>query len=135
MNKKSISLINLFPMKTLHYLIILLSFQSCLPKSNDPYTSPNFNVHVLTEGVYAWIHKIGGKAISNTTIVDNGDFTIVFDCFLSPEVAEEIPILVQHYGLSPLKFVVLSHYHNDHIRGSQVLARRLNSLVQRKLLN
>lgn len=82
--------------------------------------SSNFDLVKLDKGVYACIHKIGGKAICNAGIVDLGDRTIIFDTFLSPLVAEEIPILVEKLGLSPIKYVINSHYHNDHVRGNQV---------------
>jgi len=45
---------------------------------------------------------------------------LIFDSFLSPSVAEELLELVEELGLSPIKYVVNSHSHNDHIRGNQV---------------
>jgi glyoxylase-like metal-dependent hydrolase (beta-lactamase superfamily II) len=85
---------------------------------NDSFR--NFNIRQLSDGVLACIHNFGGKAICNSTIVDNGDATIIFDCFLSPEAAEDLKTVVKQYNLSPIKFVINSHYHNDHIRGNQV---------------
>ena len=84
------------------------------------YTSANFNLVTLNDGVYALIHKIGGKAICNAGIIDNGRETIIFDTFLSPEAAEEILHLVDELNLSPITYVINSHWHNDHIRGNQV---------------
>ncbi len=70
----------------------------------------------------AFIHKFGGKAICNVGIVDNGKETIVFDSFLSPDVAEELLEALNEMNLSPVKYVVNSHFHNDHIRGNQVFS-------------
>ena len=104
---------------TIRFLICLL-ITACLPKDNQPYFSTNFELIKLTGGVFACIHKIGGKAICNAGIIDNGEETIIFDTFLSPVTAEEIPDIIAHHGLSPIKYVVNSHFHNDHIRGNQV---------------
>lgn len=74
----------------------------------------------MADGVYACIHKIGGKAISNAGIIDNGKETFIFDTFLSPDVAKELLLAVKQLNLSPVKYVINSHSHNDHIRGNQV---------------
>ncbi len=102
-------------------ITLLIIFISCKSERAIP-TSDNFDVYELADGVYALIHKVGGKAISNVGIIDLGDTTIVFDTFLSPKVAEEIPKVVKQLNLSPIRYVVNSHWHNDHIRGNQVFA-------------
>ena len=92
----------------------------CAGDEEQSFTSENFDLIELSEGVYSCIHKIGGKAICNAGFVDNGRETIVFDCFLSPAVAEEMVTAIETLGLSPVRYVVNSHAHNDHIRGNQV---------------
>jgi glyoxylase-like metal-dependent hydrolase (beta-lactamase superfamily II) len=113
-------------MKILVPIFLLLGLWSCQLKPTPEYRSNNFEIHQLAEGVFACIHKFGGKAICNTGIIDNGRETLVFDTFLSPEVAEEIQQVVDHYGLSPLRYVVNSHAHNDHIRGNQVFSTEVD---------
>ena len=111
-------------MKTLLYISFVFIFWSCkTSEQSETYTSPHFDVITLADGVYACIHKIGGKAICNIGIVDNGTETFIYDNFLSPPVAEEIQKVVDHYELSPIKYIVNSHYHNDHIRGNQVFSK------------
>ena len=100
-------------------MFLMLGLWSCQQKQAPEYRSSHFEIHKLSEGVFACIHKFGGKAICNTGIIDNGKETIVFDSFLSPEVAEEIQLVVDQYDLSPVRYVVNSHAHNDHIRGNQ----------------
>lgn len=108
-------------MKRKFYFILLsLVLFACAENSMDDYHSDHFEIVQLSKSVYGGIHKVGGKAICNIGIVDNGEATFIFDSFLSPKVAEEIPKVVEHYGLSPIKYVVNSHYHNDHIRGNQI---------------
>jgi glyoxylase-like metal-dependent hydrolase (beta-lactamase superfamily II) len=108
-------------MKTLTFslFVSLLLYCSCQQKERVP-DSDNFNLVKLADGVYACINKTGGKAICNAGIVDLGDASLVFDPFLSPRVAEELHQTIHALGLPPVKYVVNSHYHNDHIRGNQV---------------
>ena len=84
------------------------------------YHSTDFELKPLADGVFACIHKIGGRAISNAGIIDNGEATIIFDTFLDPCVAESFHDIVRTYGLSPVRYVINSHDHNDHVRGNQV---------------
>ena len=101
-------------------IVCVLMTTGCTEKKQQTITSKNFELIELSDGVYACIHKIGGKAICNAGFVDNGMETIVFDCFLSPTVAEEMVTAIETLGLSPVRYVVNSHAHNDHIRGNQV---------------
>jgi len=94
--------------------------------------SEHFSVHKLADGVYALIHKMGGMAIGNSGMVDLGDKTVIFDTFLSPQAAQEIPALAKKLKLSPIKYVVNSHYHNDHIRGNQVFSGQVRIISTRK---
>jgi len=114
-------------MKAPYYVLLLFLLASCKSEKNiDSFVSQHFDFIELTDGVYACIHKPGGKAICNVGIIDNGNETIIFDSFLSPEAAEEIPKIVDHYNLSPIRYVINSHYHNDHIRGNQVFDENVN---------
>ena len=88
--------------------------------SGLPYSGQHFILNKLDKGVYAGIHRFGGTAICNVGVVDNGDATIIFDAFLSPDAATELVAEVQRLGLSPIRYVVNSHHHNDHVRGNQV---------------
>ena len=120
-------------MKKLIYLFMMLVMStSCNEKQPFEYSSPNFDLIEVTDGVYACIHKLGGKAICNTGIVDNGEETIIFDSFLSPGVAEELFIIVEGAGLSPVKYLVNSHSHNDHVRGNQVFSEDVDIISTKK---
>jgi glyoxylase-like metal-dependent hydrolase (beta-lactamase superfamily II) len=100
------------------FLIAALMF-GCVENQEKKYSTTNFDLIKISEGVYACIHKFGGKSVCNSGIVDNGESTIVFDSFLSPEAAEEVIEIVEQLELSPIKYVINSHSHNDHIRGNQ----------------
>jgi glyoxylase-like metal-dependent hydrolase (beta-lactamase superfamily II) len=84
------------------------------------FQSKHFTIQKLDDGVWALIHKNGGFAICNAGIIDLGDGALVFDAFLSPEPAQEIKKAAFALTGHPVKWVVNSHYHNDHIGGNQI---------------
>lgn len=84
------------------------------------FNSEHFTIEKLDGGVYAAIHKTGGYAICNSGIIDLGNETLVFDCFISPKAAEDLKKAAEELTGNEVKYVVNSHFHNDHIRGNQV---------------
>ena len=111
--------------------MLIIFLMGCNRESEIP-DSKNFYLIKIADGVFACIHKIGGKAICNVGIIDTGDETIIFDSFLSPNVANEIPDLVKKLNLSPIKYIVNSHWHNDHIRGNQIFSKEVDIISTRK---
>lgn len=93
---------------------------------------PDFRIDPLAEGVYAAIHQPGGRAISNAGIIDLGDKTILFDVFLSPYATQALLDSIQEMGLSPVKYVINSHYHNDHVRSNQIFDPSVTIISSRK---
>lgn len=107
-------------MKKRAILLLIASLMSgCAGSDKKDYSTTNFSVIKLADGVYACINKPGGKAIGNSGIVDNGEATLVFDTFLSPDAADELIEAVNQMKLSPIKYVINSHFDNDHVRGNQ----------------
>ena len=86
------------------------------------FKSDHFTIEKLDDGVYAVIHKTGGYAICNSGIIDLGDETLVFDCFISPKAAGDLKKAAEELTGNEVKYVVNSHFHNDHIRGNQVFS-------------
>ena len=91
----------------------------------------NFDAVELGPGLYACINTFGGKAICNAGIIDNGESTIVFDTFLSPDAADELIRVVKDLKLSPIRYVINSHAHNDHVRGNQSFPANVKILSTR----
>jgi len=77
----------------------------------------------LADGVHAAIAVDGGAAISNAGIVDLGDYTVVFDSFLTQQAAMDLCAAAECLTGSRVEYVINSHYHNDHIRGNQVFTQ------------
>jgi glyoxylase-like metal-dependent hydrolase (beta-lactamase superfamily II) len=94
-------------------------FISLSARAQD-FQSKHFTVQKLANGVWALIHINGGYAICNAGIIDLGDGVLVFDPFMSPEPAQEIKKAALALTGHPIKWVVNSHFHNDHIGGNQV---------------
>lgn len=122
-------------MNGLIILIIWISFT--LNFYSQGFESDHFTIQKLDDGVYAVIHKIGGYAICNAGIVNLGNETIVFDCFISPEAARDLRKAAEELTGNPVKYLINSHFHNDHIRGNQVFAdaeiistRRTRELIE-----
>ena len=117
---------------TAYLILVILMLQGCQSERSEKFESNNFELIELGNGIYSCIHKFGGKAICNVGIVDNGNETIIFDSFLSPDVAEELLIALNELSLSPVKYVVNSHFHNDHIRGNQVFPKEVKIISTAK---
>lgn len=82
--------------------------------------SGNFSIKQLAPGVWAALQNDkGGHAISNAGIVDLGNKTLVFDAFINPDAAIELRQVAEQLTKHKVSFVVNSHFHDDHIRGTQ----------------
>ena len=87
------------------------------------FQSNHFRIQKLADGVYAAIAKTGGYAICNAGIIDLGDAVLVFDPFMTPEAADDLKKASQQLIGHDVKYVVNSHFHNDHIGGDQVFEK------------
>jgi glyoxylase-like metal-dependent hydrolase (beta-lactamase superfamily II) len=83
------------------------------------FTSANFQLHELADGVFAAIHREGGAAQSNAGIIDLGEQVLIFDTFIAPAAAADLRDAVAALLSRPVSALINSHYHNDHIWGNQ----------------
>ena len=100
--------------------VIIVSFAFISLQAQPPYK--HFELKKLTPGVYAAIAKNGGYAICNAGIIDLGKELLVIDPFMTPQAAEELKSAIKTVFNKPVRYVVNSHFHNDHIRGNQVFS-------------
>ncbi len=99
--------------------------------------SKHYRLETLADGVYAAIAKDGGSAISNAGIVDLGDATLIIDTFLTPTAAEDLRRDAERLTGRAPRWVVLTHYHNDHIWGAQAFrpeAQTVSTVKTRALI-
>ncbi|MBX3009991.1 MAG: MBL fold metallo-hydrolase [Caldilineaceae bacterium] len=91
-----------------------MSEQGTLPSAH------HFQLQAIAEGVFVALAKPESGAGCNAGIIDLGDQTLIFDPFLTPQAATELRAIAESISTSPVKMVINSHYHLDHIGGNQV---------------
>ena len=84
-------------------------------------TSRHFQIEQLADGVYAAISIDGTGSMSNAGIVDLGDTTLIFDTFATPQAAQDLRNAAGQLTGHPIRYVINSHKHGDHVWGNQVL--------------
>ncbi len=83
------------------------------------FASPHFRLERLTDGVFAAIATRDGLALSNSTLVDLGEETLIFDTTMGPDAGADLRRAARAlFGERPI-VLAISHYHWDHHRGSQ----------------
>ncbi len=91
--------------------------------AGDPSrSSKHFAFEAIADGVRFGRARREGTALSNTTIVDLGDRTLVFDTSLTLEAAREIRAAALAATRRAPALVVNSHWHFDHLGGNQEFA-------------
>ena len=78
-----------------------------------------FTLHILADGIYAAMAKAGQGAWSNAGIVDLGEEVLVFDSLGTPSAGIELRRQAEEITGKPVKYLVNSHYHGDHVFGNQ----------------
>ncbi len=79
----------------------------------------NFDVDKIGEGVYALIRKDppGLMCDGNSVLIVNDDDVVVVD---APEASKEMLTALRKITQKPVKYVINTHWHDDHITGNQV---------------
>ena len=79
----------------------------------------HFDLVPLAEGVWAAVARADGWGVGNAGIVDLGDATLVFDAGITPQAGAELAASARTLTGRDARYVALSHFHNDHVRGAQ----------------
>ena len=84
--------------------------------------SEGFAVMKITDGVYAAIRKEppGLTVNANSVFIINQEDVIVVDTTLTPGSARELLAALRKLTSKPVKYVINTHWHDDHIMGNQV---------------
>ena len=82
----------------------------------------NFDVQKLAEGVYAVIRKEppGFMVDANNVFIINDDGVVVVDSNGAPAITREVLAALRKLTNKPVRYVINTHWHDDHIRGNQV---------------
>jgi glyoxylase-like metal-dependent hydrolase (beta-lactamase superfamily II) len=84
--------------------------------------SPGFEVVKLAEGVYAAVRNEppGLTVNANSAFIINDNDVVVVDTTLTPGSARELLAALRKLTSKPVRYVVNTHWHDDHIMGNQV---------------
>jgi len=82
----------------------------------------DFNLQKIGPGVWAAIVNDAGKAGGNAGFVVGDDGVAVIDTFQDPEPAQALAAEIRKITKLPIRFVVNTHYHLDHVNGNDVFA-------------
>lgn len=84
--------------------------------------SAPFDLGAIGPGVYAAIDKPAGKSGSNAGFVIGDDGVLVVDSFSNADAAKALLAEIRKLTPKPVRYVVNTHYHFDHVGGDAVFA-------------
>jgi cyclase len=82
----------------------------------------NFDVQQLADGVYAVIRRepAGFMVDANNVFIIGDTDVVVVDANGAPGITREVLAALRRITDKPVRYVVNTHYHDDHIRGNAV---------------
>jgi glyoxylase-like metal-dependent hydrolase (beta-lactamase superfamily II) len=120
---------------TLRRRLASASFLSCLAAAPafpaDSVLSPERQVSTLAEGVYEIRHKdpFPGWVHGNTTVVVGDREVLVVDSCSSAAAAREDIAQIRRWTSRPVRYLVNTHWHQDHNAGNQEYAEAFPGLA------
>lgn len=99
--------------------LFALLFASLLPAAEKP---PLFALHEVGKGVWAAISPNNSKAGANTGFVIGDNGVAVIDSFQNVDAARELLADIRQKTSLPIRYLINTHYHLDHMTGNGVFA-------------
>src|SRR5690242_6602739 len=98
-------------------VLLLTTFVSTFTAS----AQPRFKIVKLAKGVYAAIRTEppGLTVNTNSVFIINDSDVVVVDTTLTPGTARETIAALKQLTDKPVKYVINTHWHDDHIMGNQ----------------
>jgi cyclase len=100
--------------------VLLLAAAGTWAQPQTPTNSLSFTLKPLGHNVWAAIDDAKGDAGANAGFVIGDDGVAVIDTFENPEAAKQMLAEIRKLTDLPVKFVVNTHYHIDHVAGNRV---------------
>ena len=112
----------------LSLLVLTFAFAG---RARQPSSSPTlpFTLKPLGNNVYAAIANPKSNAGSNSGFIVGEDSVVVVDTFVTADAAKALLGEIQKLTKLPIKFVVNTHYHLDHVAGNGIFAETGASIV------
>ena len=93
-----------------------------LAPAAQPYPF-SFETVKIAEGIYAFIEAPGKAIVSgNTVLVIGEDAALVVDTGHHPELSRRMTEEIRALTKKPVRYVVNTHWHNDHVSGNSIFA-------------
>ncbi|MBZ5534599.1 MAG: MBL fold metallo-hydrolase [Acidobacteriia bacterium] len=99
------------------WLYLALSLAASFGEGATLFASQYFSIEKVAEGVYAAIGKPG--VFSNGAFIVTEDGVIVVDTHLRPSWARDLISEIKKTTPQPIRYVINTHWHNDHTQGGQ----------------
>ena len=114
-------------------LLLLPVVLLCIALTTAAQTKgPAFNITKIGDGVYAALGVDGGAAGSNAGFIIGKDGVAVVDTFTSVAPAEELLAEIRKITNLPIRYVINTHYHLDHVGGNAVFAEAGATIIAQR---
>jgi len=102
-------------------ILFALAFPIALG-AQSPTPAKNFKVEKIAEGVYAVIRQdaVGFMVDANNVFIVNDNDVVVVDANGAPGITREVIAALRKITSKPVRYVINTHWHDDHIRGNKV---------------
>jgi glyoxylase-like metal-dependent hydrolase (beta-lactamase superfamily II) len=114
-------------MRTAKYLAVAFLFFASAARAQTPAAPASnslpFTLKPLGHNVWAAIDDAKGDAGANAGFVIGDDGVAVIDTFENPEAARQMLAEISKLTNLPVKFVINTHYHIDHVAGNEVFQK------------
>jgi len=93
-----------------------------------PGQAQSFDISKVADGVYAAIGRPG--VASNGAFIINKDDVVVVDTHLRPSWARDLIAEIRKITDKPVRYVVNTHWHPDHVQGNQAYVSAFGPTVE-----
>lgn len=107
--------------KALFLIFVVALFPMLLTAAQKP-RKPLFTLHEVGKGVWAAISPDKSKAGANTGFVIGQNGVAVIDSFENVDAAKQLLADIRKKTNLPIRFLINTHYHIDHMTGNGVFA-------------
>jgi cyclase len=108
---------------SLVFLVLHFAADARTQTTPQPASSLPFALKPLGHNIYAAIDDAKGDAGANAGFVIGDDSVLVIDTFENPEAAKLLLVEIRKLTQLPIKFVVNTHYHLDHVAGNSIFTK------------
>ncbi|HUL35615.1 MAG TPA: MBL fold metallo-hydrolase [Candidatus Eisenbacteria bacterium] len=105
-------------------LSILFCLAAALAAAQAPNDQLPFDLKLIGPNIWAAIDDAKGDAGANAGFVVGDDGVAVIDTFENEAAAKAMLAQIRAFTQLPIKFVVNTHYHLDHVAGNGVFAQQ-----------